>query len=96
MTTTAPMSPARRLRNIVGGSAGNLVEWFDWYAYAAFTLYFAPIFFPGDNPTAEYLQAAAQPEDHDGQGGADEEGDAPSPGRQGLFAERVLQHDKQQ
>ena len=37
-TPNATMSPARRLRNIVGGSAGNLVEWFDWYAYAAFTL----------------------------------------------------------
>ena len=36
----------RRLRNIVGGSAGNLVEWFDWYVYAAFALYFAPSFFP--------------------------------------------------
>ena len=46
----APMSPARRLRNIVGGSAGNLVEWFDWYAYAAFTLYFAPVFFPSEEP----------------------------------------------
>ncbi|CAN5280404.1 MFS transporter [soil metagenome] len=54
-----PMSPARRLRNIVGGSAGNLVEWFDWYAYAAFTLYFAPLFFPNTSDTAELLQAAA-------------------------------------
>ena len=36
-----------RLRNIVGGSAGNLVEWYDWYIYAAFSLYFAPVFFPG-------------------------------------------------
>jgi len=53
------ITPARRLRNIIGGSAGNLVEWFDWYAYAAFTLYFAPVFFPSDNPTTEYLQAAA-------------------------------------
>src|SRR5206468_3400140 len=25
-----------RFRNIVGGSAGNLVEWFDWYVYSAF------------------------------------------------------------
>ncbi len=57
--TTAPMTAARRLRNIVGGSAGNLVEWFDWYAYAAFTLYFAPVFFPSDNPTAQLLSAAA-------------------------------------
>lgn len=59
MTADAPMSPARRLRNIVGGSAGNLVEWFDWYAYAAFTLYFAPVFFPSEDPTAQLLSAAA-------------------------------------
>jgi len=53
------MTPARRLRNIIGGSTGNLVEWFDWYAYAAFTLYFAPLFFPSSSDTAELLQAAA-------------------------------------
>ncbi len=57
--TDVPMTPARRLRNIVGGSAGNLVEWFDWYAYAAFTLYFAPVFFPSGDPTAQLLSAAA-------------------------------------
>lgn len=48
-----------RLRNIVGGSAGNLVEWYDWYAYSAFTLYFAPVFFPEGNSTAQLLNAAA-------------------------------------
>ena len=53
------MSNARRLRNILGGSAGNLVEWFDWYAYAAFALYFAPTFFPSQDPTAQLLGAAA-------------------------------------
>jgi MHS family alpha-ketoglutarate permease-like MFS transporter len=53
------MSPARRLRNIIGGSAGNLVEWFDWYAYAAFTLYFAPVFFPKGDATAQLLSSAA-------------------------------------
>jgi MHS family alpha-ketoglutarate permease-like MFS transporter len=57
--TDQPMTPARRLRNIIGGSAGNLVEWFDWYAYAAFTLYFAPVFFPDEDPTAQLLSAAA-------------------------------------
>ncbi|MGQ3039537.1 MAG: MFS transporter [Brevundimonas sp.] len=56
---TETMSPARRLRNIVGGSAGNLVEWFDWYAYAAFTLYFAPVFFPEGDTTAQLLSSAA-------------------------------------
>lgn len=56
---TEAMSPARRLRNIIGGSAGNLVEWFDWYAYAAFTLYFAPVFFPKGDATAQLLSSAA-------------------------------------
>jgi MFS transporter, MHS family, alpha-ketoglutarate permease len=53
--------PARstRLRSILGGSAGNLVEWYDWYAYAAFTLYFASSFFPKGDRTAELLSAAA-------------------------------------
>jgi len=32
---------ARRLRNILGGSAGNFVEWFDWFAYTAFAIYFS-------------------------------------------------------
>ncbi|MFT4026224.1 MAG: MFS transporter [Novosphingobium sp.] len=49
----------QRLRNIIGGSAGNLVEWYDWYAYSAFTLYFAPVFFPQGNSTAQLLNAAA-------------------------------------
>jgi MFS transporter, MHS family, alpha-ketoglutarate permease len=57
--TSASPSRAQRLRSIVGGSAGNLVEWYDWYAYAAFTLYFAPHFFPSDDRTVELLQAAA-------------------------------------
>ncbi|MFW2829717.1 MFS transporter [Sphingomonas sp. ID0503] len=47
-----------RLRSIIGGSAGNLVEWYDWYAYSAFTLYFAPHFFPSGDRTAELLSAA--------------------------------------
>jgi MHS family alpha-ketoglutarate permease-like MFS transporter len=50
---------ARRLRNIVGGSIGNLVEWFDWYVYSAFALYFAHAFFPKGDQTAQLLQTAA-------------------------------------
>jgi len=34
-----------RLKAIMGGSIGNLVEWYDWYAYSAFSLYFAGSFF---------------------------------------------------
>ena len=51
--------PKQRLINIVGGSAGNLVEWFDWYVYASFALYFAPAFFPEGDQTAQLLQTAA-------------------------------------
>lgn len=52
-------TPARRLRAIFGGSVGNLVEWYDWYVYAAFSLYFARSFFPAEDPTAQLLNAAA-------------------------------------
>ena len=58
-STPAPISAAKRLRSILGGSAGNLVEWFDWYAYSAFALYFAPVFFPKADSTAQLLNTAA-------------------------------------
>jgi MHS family alpha-ketoglutarate permease-like MFS transporter len=48
-----------RLKNIIGGSAGNLVEWFDWYVYSAFALYFASAFFPKGDATAQLLNTAA-------------------------------------
>ncbi|GAA0531306.1 MFS transporter [Chitinophaga japonensis] len=48
-----------RLKAIVTGSAGNLVEWYDWYAYSAFTLYFAPAFFPEGNATVQLMNTAA-------------------------------------
>ena len=48
-----------RFSNIIGGSAGNLVEWFDWYVYSAFALYFAHIFFPKGDATAQLLNTAA-------------------------------------
>jgi MHS family alpha-ketoglutarate permease-like MFS transporter len=47
-----------RLRNIIGGSAGNLVEWYDWYVYSIFGLYFAQSFFPKGDRTAQLLSTA--------------------------------------
>lgn len=47
-----------RLRAIIGGAIGNLVEWYDWYAYSAFALYFSASFFPAGNPTAQLLNTA--------------------------------------
>jgi MFS transporter, MHS family, alpha-ketoglutarate permease len=49
----------KRLKSIIGGSAGNLVEWYDWFAYASFALYFAPVFFPKGDLTAQLLNSAA-------------------------------------
>ena len=48
-----------KLGSILGGSIGNLVEWYDWYAYSAFTLYFSRAFFPNSSPTAQLLNTAA-------------------------------------
>jgi MHS family alpha-ketoglutarate permease-like MFS transporter len=53
------LTPSRRLRSIFSGSVGNLVEWYDWYAYAAFSLYFARVFFPQGDQTSQLLNTAA-------------------------------------
>ena len=58
MQTENSTISGKRLKAIVSGSIGNLVEWYDWYAYAAFSLYFAPVFFPGKDPTANLLNTA--------------------------------------
>ena len=49
------MTRAAPRRSIFGGAAGNLVEWFDWYVYSAFSLYFSKTFFPGQDQTAQFL-----------------------------------------
>lgn len=50
---------AQRLKSIFAGSAGNLVEWYDWYVYSAFAIYFAKSFFPAGDQTAQLLNTAA-------------------------------------
>ncbi|MCR5874547.1 MFS transporter [Phenylobacterium sp. J426] len=57
--TAVGLTPLQRAKAIVGGSAGNLVEWYDWFAYSSFALYFAPHFFPKGDSTAQLLQTAA-------------------------------------
>jgi MHS family alpha-ketoglutarate permease-like MFS transporter len=57
----APLDAAdmrRRIKAIFIGSIGNLVEWYDFYAYAAFALYFAHLFFPGHDVVVQQLSAA--------------------------------------
>ncbi|MFC5579078.1 MFS transporter [Lysobacter niabensis] len=57
--TAGSLTPARRLRSIFSGSVGNLVEWYDWYVYAAFSLYFAQAFFPAGDRTSQLLNTSA-------------------------------------
>ncbi|MEU4596716.1 MFS transporter [Nocardia sp. NPDC023988] len=59
MTTTQVGGEKRVVANVLRGSIGNLVEWYDWYVYAAFSVYFAKAFFPDGDPTAQLLSTAA-------------------------------------
>ncbi|AMB78534.1 MULTISPECIES: MFS family transporter [Pseudomonas] len=61
MTTEAHYTGEERRKRIfaiVGASSGNLVEWFDFYVYAFCAIYFAPAFFPSDDPTVQLLNTA--------------------------------------
>jgi MFS transporter, MHS family, alpha-ketoglutarate permease len=56
---TSAQDTRKRLTAIFGGSIGNLIEWYDWYVYATFSLYFARAFFPAGDQTAQLLNTAA-------------------------------------
>jgi MFS transporter, MHS family, alpha-ketoglutarate permease len=58
MINSSGLTTRQRLIAIAGGSIGNLVEWYDWYAYAAFAIYFSPRFFPHGSTTAQLLNTA--------------------------------------
>ncbi|MEV5497034.1 MFS transporter [Nonomuraea fuscirosea] len=54
------MSKARvPWKAVLGGSVGNMVEWYDWFVYSSFAVYFAASFFPDGNDTAKLLNTAA-------------------------------------
>lgn len=53
------LNTKNRVKSILGGALGNLIEWYDWYIYSAFSLYFAQSFFPKGNLTAQLLNTAA-------------------------------------
>lgn len=57
-TQSTEITTRERIQAIIGGSIGNLVEWYDWYAYAAFAIYFSHSFFPAGNMTAQLLNTA--------------------------------------
>jgi metabolite-proton symporter len=55
---TDALDRRRRIVAIVGASSGNLVEWYDFYAYAFTSIYFASAFFPSGDPTSQLLATA--------------------------------------
>ena len=57
--TPKEKTTSSRIKSIFSGSVGNMVEWYDWYVYAAFPLYFAKAFFPKGDTTAQLLNTAA-------------------------------------
>ena len=60
---TVPLSEAAQTRkavsNILKGSAGNLVEWYDLYVYTVFAAYFQSHFFTSEDPLQAGLEAMA-------------------------------------
>ena len=52
------VNPLTRVRAILLGSMGNLIEWYDVYAYSAFALYFSGSFFSDPDLGKQQLYAA--------------------------------------
>lgn len=46
------------LQSIKGSSVTNLLIWYDWYIYAAFSIYFSASFFPDGSQTVQLLKTA--------------------------------------
>ncbi|GGC81464.1 hypothetical protein GCM10011512_05180 [Tersicoccus solisilvae] len=60
-TSAAPPNESARTRraisNTLKGSAGNLIEWYDLYVYAAFSSYFSTYFFNQSDPAQAQIDA---------------------------------------
>lgn len=55
----AQRTTAQTVKAILAASSGNLVEWFDFYIYAFFSVYFAQQFFSGTGETGAFVKSAA-------------------------------------
>jgi MFS family permease len=58
LETSSASDRRRRIIAIIGASSGNLVEWYDFYAYAFTSIYFASAFFPSGDTTSQLLATA--------------------------------------
>ena len=57
--TNSSKTALQRIKAIASGTIGNMVEYYDWYTYSAFSLYFAKVFFPVGSTTVQLLNVAA-------------------------------------
>ncbi|WP_455465588.1 MFS family transporter [Bartonella sp. B39] len=58
-TILEPDDTRKRIFAIISSASGNLVEWYDFYAYSFASIYFASQFFPTDkDPVTQLLKAA--------------------------------------
>ncbi|WP_208440654.1 MFS family transporter [Bartonella raoultii] len=58
-TTLNPHDTRKRIFAIISSASGNLVEWYDFYAYSFASVYFASQFFPKDNDNVTQLLKTA-------------------------------------
>ncbi len=58
-TTLEPHDTRKRIFAIISSASGNLVEWYDFYAYSFTSIYFASQFFPSDDDTVTQLLKTA-------------------------------------
>ena len=59
MTASKTKLEGRPGVTIIGASAGNMIEWYDWFVYSTFMPYFADVFFPSADRKAAFISTAA-------------------------------------
>lgn len=53
------MTDRQRVKAILAGSSGNLIEWYDFYVYAFTSLYFSAAFFPQSDRVVQVIATSA-------------------------------------
>jgi MHS family alpha-ketoglutarate permease-like MFS transporter len=51
------LAPKGRARNLLAGTVGHFVEWYDWYVYGLLAAVFSSQIFPSDSPFASLIAA---------------------------------------
>ena len=54
---TGPVVSKRRKANLVAGTVGHFVEWYDWYIYGLLAAVFSSQIFPSESAFASLIAA---------------------------------------